>query len=72
MHEVTKEQKITPEPMTPMAVLERYFLPNPLIKNPTSGKSGTKKAILLILIFQSVQKVNVYGMGISIHHNDNR
>ena len=39
-----------------MTVLESDFLPNPLIKNPSKGKSGTKKTILLmqVLVFQPV------------------
>jgi hypothetical protein len=37
-----KEIKTTPLPIIPTSVLERDFLPSPLIKKPIKGRRGTR------------------------------
>jgi hypothetical protein len=39
-----KDKKTAPVPIQPLIERESWFLPNPLIKKPSSGKSGTKNA----------------------------
>ncbi|MEJ7672452.1 MAG: hypothetical protein WKF59_07030 [Chitinophagaceae bacterium] len=36
------ERKITPLPIIPTEDFDKIFLANPLIKNPTKGKSGIR------------------------------
>jgi hypothetical protein len=38
----TKEARIAPLPMMPINDFDIDFLPNPLIRNPSRGKSGIK------------------------------
>src|SRR5689334_19075607 len=66
-----KDKRITPLPITLIAVFDNDLLKSPFIKNPSKGKTGTRKIRLpipLMLILQSVQKINIYRMYIPVHH----
>ncbi len=54
---ITNEAINTPHPTMFTSVLERKFLPNPLIRKPTSGSSGIRKTYLLISFFESDQSI---------------
>jgi len=54
---ITKEAINTPQPTMFTSILERKFLPNPLIRKPTSGRSGIRKTYLLISFFESDQSI---------------
>ena len=76
-----KEIKTVPLPIMPIKFLGNAFLPRPLIKKPINGSSGISiiKFFMLfsslanvvckqLLMFQSVQKVDVSGMRIAVQH----
>jgi hypothetical protein len=44
-----KDANITPLPINPERVLDKLFLPNPLIKKPINGKIGISQTICKIL-----------------------
>ena len=44
-----KDANITPLPTNPERVLDKLFLPNPLIKKPINGKIGISQTICKIL-----------------------
>jgi hypothetical protein len=39
---IKNEKRIRPLPMIPVNNLDKYLLPNPMIRNPTKGNSGTR------------------------------
>src|SRR5215203_5210298 len=40
---IMNDPKTVPHPMILTKLFDKYFLPNPLIKNPMNGKSGIRK-----------------------------
>jgi hypothetical protein len=40
-----KEKNTVPLPIMPVNGLDKYFLPNPMIRKPINGKKGTNQAI---------------------------
>lgn len=49
-----KDARITALPMRPDIDFDKWFLPNPLIRKPKSGKSGTKYARFINRSFRIV------------------
>ena len=43
------EARTTPLPMTPVSVLDKLFLPRPLMRKPTNGNIGMSQAICNVL-----------------------
>jgi hypothetical protein len=52
----TKDARIEADPTKPIADFDKDFLPSPLIRKPTSGKSGTSQMSCSILFIKAVCK----------------
>ena len=46
---IMNDPKTVPHPMILTKLFDKYFLPNPLIKNPMNGKSGIRKIKVFML-----------------------
>jgi RNase adaptor protein for sRNA GlmZ degradation len=46
---IKKEASITAVPINPESVLDKLFLPNPLIRKPINGKTGISQTICTML-----------------------
>jgi hypothetical protein len=50
--EIIKEPSTVPQPIMLTNPLDKYFLPNPLIKNPINGRRGIQNIKFFILNLQ--------------------